>query len=262
MIIAGTGLACAVVLAIAARFLAVQEDARVEAVGAMLPGINCGACGHAGCADYARAIVISGAAVDRCKPGGRDIAAQLALFMGVSVPAFERDVAIVLCKGDDTAAARSAVYNGLLDCGSAQQIGGNGKDCRYGCLGLASCSGVCPANAIEMRNGLAVVHPDLCISCGKCVAACPRNLIKLVPESRYIHVLCSSLDRGPEVRKVCSVGCTACALCAKAVNNIGISMRNNLAIVDYTIPVTDESVIARCPQHTIDKRAGTRGGAA
>jgi Na+-translocating ferredoxin:NAD+ oxidoreductase RNF subunit RnfB len=262
LIIGGTGCLCAVVLALAARFLAVDEDPRIETVGALLPGINCGGCGYAGCGDYAREIVLQGAPVDRCQPGGRDVATRLAQFMGVSVTLAERQVAIVLCKGDNTAATHSAAYNGLLDCGAAQQIGGNGKDCRYGCLGLASCCRACPVQAIELLNGLAIVHPDLCIGCGQCVATCPRKLIKLIPESRSIHVLCSSRDRGPEVRKVCSVGCIACTLCAKAVTNVGISMQNNLAVVDYTIPLTGESLSAKCPQNTIEIRPGTRGGPA
>ncbi len=262
LIIGGTGCLCAIVLAVAARFLAVAEDPRIEAVGALLPGINCGACGYAGCADYARDIVLQGTPVDRCQPGGRDVAARLAQFMGVTVNLANRQVAIVLCKGDDTAASRSAAYNGLLDCGAAQQIGGNGKDCRYGCLGLASCCRICPVQAIELHDGLAVVHPDLCVGCGQCVATCPRRLIKLIPESRSLHVLCSSQDRGPEVRKVCALGCVACTLCAKAVANVGISMRNNLAVVDYNTPLTLESLVATCPQNTIERRPGTKGGPA
>jgi len=259
LIIGGTGLVCAAVLAIAARFLAVHEDPRVETVTALLPGINCGTCGYAGCGEYAREIVQNGVPVDLCKPGGHVIAGKIAEFMGVEASLTERQVALVLCKGDNTAAKTSVAYNGLLDCTAAQQVGGNGKACRYGCLGLASCSRVCPVGAIEMRNGLAIVHPDVCISCGKCVATCPRRIIKMVPESRYIHVLCSSSDRGPEVRKVCAVGCIACTLCAKAVNNQGIAMRNNLAVVDYAVPLTEEAVIAKCPQHTIEKRHGTKG---
>ena len=259
LIIGGTGLVCAAILAVAARFLSVHEDPRVEAVGNLLPGINCGTCGFAGCGEYARDIVLHGAPINLCKPGGSEIAAKIGASIGVQVPTDERQVAIVLCKGDDGAVKRGVDYNGLLDCSAAQQIGGNGKPCRYGCMGLASCARSCPVGAIEIRKGLAIVHPDLCISCAKCVSVCPRKLIRMIPESRNIHVLCSSMDRGPDVRKVCSVGCIACTLCAKAVNNQGISMKNNLAVVDYSVPLSDEGVIAKCPQHTLEKRVGGKG---
>ena len=47
----------AVVLVLAAKFMAVEEDPRIEEVSACLAGANCGGCGYAGCADYAKAVV-------------------------------------------------------------------------------------------------------------------------------------------------------------------------------------------------------------
>ena len=49
----------AVVLVLAAKFMAVEEDPRIEEVSACLAGANCGGCGYAGCADYAKAIAYS-----------------------------------------------------------------------------------------------------------------------------------------------------------------------------------------------------------
>jgi electron transport complex protein RnfB len=262
VIIGGTGLICAAVLAIAARFLAVHEDPRIETVTAILPGINCGACGYAGCSDYAKHIVVDGLPVNLCAPGGHETIRKIAEFMGVSADITERRVAVVLCAGDDIVATRNAQYNGIADCSAAQQIGGNGKTCRYGCMGLGSCARVCPVGAIELVRGLAVVHPDLCISCGRCVGTCPRRLIHMVPESRFLHILCSSHDTGPDVRKNCKIGCIGCTLCVKVVNSEGISMRNNLAVMDYAVPVTNEDIITKCPQKTILKRSGVKGSAA
>jgi electron transport complex protein RnfB len=262
VIIGGTGLICAAILAIAARFLHVHEDPRIEAVTALLPGVNCGACGYAGCSDYAKHIVLDALPVNLCSPGGEATVRKIAEFMGVTASLAERQVALVLCKGDNTLATRTTLYNGIADCGAAQQVGGNGKACRYGCMGLGSCARICPVGAIELVDGLAVVHPDLCISCGRCVGTCPRRLIKMVPESRFIHILCSSQDAGPDVRKICKVGCIACTLCVKAVNGVGITMRNNLAVLDYSVPVTHEETITKCPQKTIVKRSGTKEGAA
>ena len=46
----------AIVLVAAAKFMAVEEDPRIEEVSACLAGANCGGCGYAGCADYAKAV--------------------------------------------------------------------------------------------------------------------------------------------------------------------------------------------------------------
>ena len=50
----------AIVLVAAAKFMAVEEDPRIEEVSACLAGANCGGCGYAGCSDYAKAVVLDG----------------------------------------------------------------------------------------------------------------------------------------------------------------------------------------------------------
>ena len=69
-IIAGIGLVAAVALAIADKYLAVQEDPRIGLVTAELPGANCGGCGFAGCDGYARALVAGTAPNGACAAGG------------------------------------------------------------------------------------------------------------------------------------------------------------------------------------------------
>ena len=44
-------------LAVASKFLYVEQDERVDGVVSLLPGYNCGACGKAGCQAFAEAIV-------------------------------------------------------------------------------------------------------------------------------------------------------------------------------------------------------------
>lgn len=44
-------------LALADKFLKVQEDPRIEEVTKMLPGANCGGCGYPGCSGFASAVV-------------------------------------------------------------------------------------------------------------------------------------------------------------------------------------------------------------
>ncbi len=258
LLMGGVGLCCSALLGVAARFFAIHEDPRIAAIAALLPGANCGSCGLAGCAEYARAIVQQGAAINLCHPGGAETCRRIAAYLGVEAVAMERRVAIVLCGGDDTAAARKFQYNGIADCAAAAAVGGGDKACRYGCLGLGTCARVCPVGAVEITAGrLAVVHPELCIGCGQCVGACPRALIALVPESRRLHVLCRSRERGPVVRKQCAVGCIGCTLCAKAAPG-AIRMEGPLAVVDYTQPLEETAIVAKCPQHSIVERSGRR----
>ena len=44
-------------LAVASKFLKVEQDERIDGVVSLLPGYNCGACGRAGCQAFAEAIV-------------------------------------------------------------------------------------------------------------------------------------------------------------------------------------------------------------
>lgn len=254
LIVGGIGLCCGFVLSLASRFFGVKEDERVEAVMEMLPGVNCGACGYAGCIEYAKAVVLHGAKVIECKPGGPDTARSIADFMGVDAESGTRMVALVFCGGDDVHARRRFLYNGVADCAAAALVGGGDKECGYGCLGLGSCARVCPVQAIEITGSrLAVVHPELCIGCGLCVDACPRNLIGLVPAAASVHVLCRSPERGPAVKKKCSVGCIGCTLCAKRTD--AISMDGALAVVDYEKAIENgDEIIAKCPQDTIVRR--------
>jgi len=182
----------------------------------------------------------------------------LAAYLGLDPIVTERQVAIVLCNGDDQTAIRKFRYNGIADCAAAALVGGGDKACGYGCLGLGSCARICPTDAIEItRAHMAIVHPELCIGCGQCVKVCPRKIIRLVPENRTIHVLCRSKDRGSVVKKNCVVGCIACTLCIRAAGD-AIRMEGALAVVDYSRELTNEETIAKCPQHTIIKRSGRK----
>lgn len=249
------GLICGAALAMAARFLAVHEDPRVEELTEQLPGANCGGCGYAGCGEYAKAIIMDGEEVTLCAPGGAETLDNIAAFMGVTAEAGEKQVAIVLCGGDAKKAPRRFEYNGVADCSAAHAVDGGDKKCNHGCLGYGSCARACPVEAIEITDtGIAVVHPELCIGCSKCVKTCPRNLIKMVPESQDVHVFCSSRDKGPIVKKACSVGCIGCRICVK-FGGEAFEMDGFLAHRNYEIPIEDEvTVIDKCPGNCIVKQ--------
>ncbi len=254
IVIGSAGFLCGLLLAIAARFLHVFEDPRIEKVTGFLPGANCGGCGYAGCADYAKAIVEKNAPANLCRPCSAAGALKIANLMGVEAKATEKMVAVVLCNGGDVRSRRAGLYNGLAECVSADMLSGAGKLCRYGCLGFGNCARVCPVGAIQTgAHNLAVVDPLRCISCGLCVKACPRNLIRLVPASHSVHILCRNRDRAVMTREACEVGCIACQKCVKASNGQGVHMEGMLAVVDYTVPLSHDLVDV-CPRHTINLR--------
>ena len=80
----------AIVLVAAAKFMAVEEDPRIEEVSACLAGANCGGCGYPGCDGYAAAVAAGKAPVNCCVAGGQAAADQIAEIMGVSAGAEEK----------------------------------------------------------------------------------------------------------------------------------------------------------------------------
>ena len=244
------GIILGLTIGIVAKVFAVKQDERIELVADELPGANCGGCGLAGCADFAKAIVAGTVTPDECPVCGESEIKKIAEILGLESSSNKvKNVAIVLCGGDNNNAKFDAGYNGINDCKSAVLVGSGVKGCKHGCLGLGTCARSCPFNAIEINEaGLAIVHPDLCVGCGKCVDACPKNLVKLVPENVKVHVFCNSPEKGPAKKKVCSVSCIGCRKCAKNAEEKQIIMNGFLAQVNYELPPPPELVeAAGCP---------------
>jgi electron transport complex protein RnfB len=49
--------------------------------------------------------------------------------------------------------------------------------CDIGCIGCVKCAKACKYEAIEMKEGLAVIHHEKCTVCGDCIPVCPKNII-------------------------------------------------------------------------------------
>jgi electron transport complex protein RnfB len=248
----GIGLVLAIILAIADRKLAVEEDPRVSKALAALPGVNCGACGFAGCSAYATALAEGKVSVDACKPGGKDVAQKLAEILGIEEE-FELTpkVARVYCSGGLKETVRDKVYTGIGSCASANLVGAE-KACLYSCMGYGDCVEACPFDAIHMDdNGLPVVDPVKCTGCGECVKACPRNIIGLADYDEVVHVYCRSKDKGPVVRKICTAGCIACKLCEKDDDTAAVKVIDNLSVVDYKVNKAPVAAVKRCPTNVI-----------
>ena len=220
-------------LMLAARAFHVEEDERVEAALDILPGMNCGACGYAGCQAYAEAVV-EGEKVSLCTAGGPEVARALAELMGVEVSDLVKLRAVVHCQGGMSRCADRFEYVGVQDCRAAHITSGGPKSCIYGCLGLGSCARACPYDAITMSDErLPVVDPEKCTACGICVRTCPRDLLSLLPVEYKTYLGCSSRDRGKAVKDICSVGCIACGLCVKNDPHKATNLVELLPVLDF-----------------------------
>ncbi len=242
------GLLFGVGLVLAARAFRTDENPRLQQVMQALPGINCGACGYAGCRGYAES-VCAGEDVNLCLPGGEEVTRHLADIMGVEVADLVKKRAVVHCQGGTERCPDRFEYHGEADCHAAHLTSGGPKGCIYGCLGFGSCARACPFDAITMNDRrLPVINPDKCTACGICVETCPRDLITLLPARSKIYLGCSSHYRGKAVKDVCSVGCIACRLCEKKDPNEAIVMEDQLPVLDHEKADGDFSVAAEvCP---------------
>ncbi len=253
----GLGLLFGAALAYASKKFAVEVDERVEKIIEILPAANCGACGYAGCAGYATAVVEGKAPINGCPVGASGVIDEVSKIMGVEAGANSiKNIARVMCNGTCDKAKDKYEYRGVEDCVAATKLGGGFKGCSYGCLGLGTCVRACPFDAITIENGIAVVDEEKCTSCGKCIIACPKAIIEFVPQDQSTWVMCMSKDKGKETRAVCSTGCIACKLCEKACEFDAIKVEDNIARIDYDKCVNCNKCVVKCPQNIIRGKNG------
>ena len=260
-VLGGLGLMFGLVLAAASKVFYVETDPRLEKLNDCLPGANCGGCGYAGCGAYAEAVLRGEASIGACAAGGDECAQAMAAIMGVKVEAVTRKVATVRCAGRRVydkdgnlirGAKVKAEYEGFRDCRSASSVGGHGPlSCKYGCLGFGTCIRACKFGAISIRGGVAEIDEDLCVGCGACYAACPRNLIAMVEPGRNTVIACASQAKGAVTTRGCTVGCIGCGLCKKICPEDATTVEKNLAVIDYTKCVGCGLCATVCPKKLI-----------
>ena len=241
----------AVILVAASKFMAVEEDPRIEQITGCLAGANCGGCGYAGCADYAKAIVMDGVACDKCAPGGAKSAAAIGKIMGAEVSAVAKK-AVVQCQGSKDNCKPSYEYKGIQSCAAAAALYGGPKDCSFACAGFGDCVKACKFDAIHVVNGVAVVDQDKCTGCGACAAVCPKHVIMIQaagPDKPV--VMCSNCDRGPVAMKECATACIACGMCQRNCPSDAIHVTDNLARLDYDKCTGCGTCVAKCPKKII-----------
>lgn len=251
-VVAVVGLFIGLFLGVAAIKFRVEVDPKEEAVLGVLPGNNCGGCGFPGCSGLAAAIAKGEAPVNACPVGGEPVGNKVAEIMGVEAEAGRKMVAFVKCQGDCEKTTVDYAYTGVEDCSMAAFVPGGGpKTCNYGCLGYGNCVKACPFDAIHVVNGIAVVDKEACKACSKCIAACPKGLIELVPYEAKHLVACSSKDKGPVVMKACQTGCIGCQLCKKNCPAEAIEVEDFLAKIDYDKCTNCGTCVEKCPKKAI-----------
>ncbi len=250
----GLGGSFALVLLIASIKLKVEVDPKIEQIQKALPGIDCGACGYAGCSSYAKAVAKNPELIGKCAPGGAATAAKIADILNLQVSSGghpQRPVVHCNARTDDK--TFYATYQGIESCTAANALA-NVQACKFGCLGFGDCVEACKFDALHIIDGLAIVDYEKCTGCTACSKACPRNLIEMVPfpQENIITVACSSKENGKTTRQMCKAGCIACGLCAKQSDMFVIA--ENLSKVDYQKYSDDEKVktaMQKCPTKVI-----------
>lgn len=238
-------------LAVAAKKFCVTTDPRIDNVFHRLPGANCGACGMAGCMNFAEGLVQGACSIDRCAVVAEKERDDIFKILGIEEKAKIKKVAVLGCNGGRKVKDRF-LYQGIEDCVAANLVLGGQKECVFGCLGFGTCVAVCPFGAIRMSaEGLPVVDKDKCKACNKCVEACPKKLFSLVPVTHNVYVACTSHDLGKDTKTVCPVGCIACRLCEKACPVDAIHVIDNLAVIDYNKCTSCGKCVEVCPMKTI-----------
>jgi len=247
-------------LAIANRRLYVYEDPRINQVEELLPHSNCGACGTAGCRNFAEKVVAGEIVPAKCSVNVPEMNAYIAGFLGVSMGEVEKQVARLACAGGNHVAYMRANYQGLGTCRAAAVVSGGGKACAWGCLGLGDCESVCDFEAIVMNEfGLPVVDSAKCTACGDCVEVCPKDLFSLQPISHKLWVACRNRADGDIAEAQCEVACTACGKCTVDAAPGLIRLDNNLAVIDYAgNKLASHVAIERCPTGAIVWLDGAR----
>lgn len=259
LILGGIAFVAAIILYFVSQKFAVVENPKIAEVEVLLPQANCGACGKAGCHDFA----VACAGVDEagfsqlyCPVGGAITMEQVGEVLGLEPPVQPETLAVLRCNGTCQNAPAKIAYEGVTSCRLANRISVGQSGCPTGCLRLGDCAKACNFDAlhIDADTGLPVVDEDKCTSCGACVKMCPRGLFEIRHKGENgnrVYVACRNTQKGALARKNCKAACIACGKCAKI--NPAIIIENNLSYIPDGISAAEfgAELVKACPTGSI-----------
>ena len=247
----------AILLTIAGKIFYVPVDETAARIRECLSGANCGACGYAGCDDYANALAADHSIpCTLCAPGGAAAASGIAEILGLNAAASDPVVATVMCSGTCDVTKPEMDYQGYKTCAAVKPFFGGPGNCKFGCIGYGDCQAVCKFDAIHVENGVAKVDRDKCVGCGMCANTCPQRIINMIPKTSRVWVGCSSPAPGKVVRTICDAGCIGCKICEKQCKFEAIKVENNIAKIDPSKCKNCGLCAKKCPRkiiHMIDR---------
>lgn len=250
IILTGLAVIFAVAIIIVGKKLAVKEDERIGEITSLLAGANCGACGKAGCADFAKALLEGTAKISDCNPTSHEKKEEIQKVLGSHEALGEKTLVVNVCTGGNSC-ENKYTYQGYGDCNSIELLAGGRKSCPSGCIGFSSCVKSCPEHAIYLKDGVAFVDHSRCVQCGICIKHCPKKILRRIPASAVYYIACSNCDKGKEVRNNCKKGCIGCGICMKVCPSGAITLVNNLPVFDYTKCTSCGLCAEKCPSKCI-----------
>ena len=193
IVLSAIALAAAIILYMVSKKFNVIENPRIDEIEKTLPGANCGACGKAGCRNFAESCVKADEKSFQnlyCPVGGTAVMQKIAAVLGYSAQEKEPTVAVLKCNGTCQNAPAKIAFDGVISCRLADKISVGQSGCPNGCLRFGDCVKVCKFDAlhIDPQTGIPVVDENKCTSCGACVNICPRRL--------FVKRFCFPLRRG------------------------------------------------------------------
>lgn len=241
IVLSAIALAAAIVLYMVSKKFNVIENPRIDEIEKALPGANCGACGKAGCRNFAESCVKADEKSFQnlyCPVGGTAVMQKIAAVLGYSAREKELTVAVLKCNGTCQNAPAKIAFDGVSSCRLADKISVGQSGCPDGCLRFGDCVKVCKFDAlhIDPQTGIPVVDENKCTSCGACVNICPRQLFVIRPKGKNgerVYVACSNTQKGAIARKNCKTACIGCMKCVKICPEVVVE--NNLSRIPESV---------------------------